>query len=1461
MRKFTLWLLILATSHCLAQTNKPTTATGPGTVTPLRLPTYGPNVSFYYQRTFSPSFAIQDTGSVNMSMPVEMVKVSTRYYDELGRPIETVARQVSAAKSDLVAPLWYDEFGRPSIQYMPYTQQTGNINDGLYKNGMLAADSAFYKSQFVNEQVYYGQQQFDGSPLNIPTKTMAPGNSWSGSGRGVSFSQRANTTADSVRLWTIAISSEDDVPATTQTYAAGSLMVQQITDEKGNKSVTYTDENGKTILTKVQLSTSPTTGHAGWLCTYYVYDEMNHVRLLIPPKAVEALNNATVNWNLATNAAINTNLCYGYWYDSRGRTIMSRVPGKGKTYAAFDKLDRQVMSQDANLRITNQWAFIIYDGQSRPRKTGLITSTLLKDTVIAQAAASTAYPTLTGSIYTTLSETFYDDYSWVSTYSSPVDGSLVTTNINSTNFNTAYNSSPDFSMAVAQSNRLRGAVTGSKRMIVGTGTYLWSSNIFDEFGRVIQTKETNYTGGTDVSTIQYNFSGQVLRTHVAHQKSGTNAQTHTLLTKYSYDHVGRPKTTIKNIDSKGDKIISQFWYNELGQLASKNFGTLEVQTYWYNIRGWLSGINAGSIGYTLNSNVHFAEALSYDYGFDSTQYNGSISGIKWQAAGDGITRSYGFGYDKTGRLNFADFNQQNSQGASWTKDKVDYAVSGISYDAGGNILAMKQRGLKVGSSSTVDSLTYQYFTNSNQLQKVSDAINDNSALGDFKDTSLTGDDYVYDAKGNTVKDYNRHMHTSTNGNGMTYNFLDKPDSIVIAGKGVIKYVYDAGGNQLQKTLKDDAGNKTVLTYISGFVYKATTTASGAGGVDTLQYVLNEVGQIRNAKKINSSTGATYFAYEYDYFIKDHLGNIRTVLTEGSDTATYAATMEAANATVENKLFDSVSTTQLAKPAGFDTDTSNHYVSRLNANTTINKRVGPAIVLKVMAGDKLTASTYAWYNTPVQSPGSQSSLLNSLSMLFADGVLGVTGKYVAAQQSAISSAAGPGITSLLTTKDGAYNSSSPKAFLNWVLLDNQFKYVTGGVSQVPVINSGTQKQVLTANIPTTISKNGYLYIYVSNESPQDVYFDNVTIKHYTGPLQQEQDYYPFNLPMAEICDKALLKQNTPYKGNGGVELEEDFGVQYYNTLFRKYDPQIGRFSSIDLLSEKYENLTPYNFAGSSPIILNDPSGANMRRPGNTDINGTSIYSDGEISSHDGFINILPDATGGIRAQKSSYTAADIMAMAEQLVKSGVSFDALFDATGKPVEEINFYFGDNQNLSAYSFAYDDAVIAADPACYVRDNLKLTMVSQSGQTCLPTILSYIDKEVFGGKRTRDDFINLVKKYITDNNLQVSTDIETDGVNLTLNQIKAFVGQNFDTKEYNEVGGVIGAVNSGYPIVTTVSTPEKDAFNNPIYHAVAVIGYQQIKDNYKIIYMDPAFGRTYSMTFLTFNQSLYVLPITNAK
>jgi hypothetical protein len=128
----------------------------------------------------------------------------------------------------------------------------------------------------------------------------------------------------------------------------------------------------------------------------------------------------------------------------------------------------------------------------------------------------------------------------------------------------------------------------------------------------------------------------------------------------------------------------------------------------------------------------------------------------------------------------------------------------------------------------------------------------------------------------------------------------------------------------------------------------------------------------------------------------------------------------------------------------------------------------------MAGDTLTASTYTWYSGTPQNPGSAPSLLNSLATLFASDVVGLpSAKFASAQQTAVSSAAGPGLTSLLSAKDAAYSTSAPKAFLNWALLDDRFNYVQGGVTQVPVI-SGTMSCIFHGDYEVKCTKIRTLY---------------------------------------------------------------------------------------------------------------------------------------------------------------------------------------------------------------------------------------------------------------------------------------------------------------------------------------------------------------------------------------------------
>jgi len=72
-------------------------------------------------------------------------------------------------------------------------------------------------------------------------------------------------------------------------------------------------------------------------------------------------------------------------------------------------------------------------------------------------------------------------------------------------------------------------------------------------------------------------------------------------------------------------------------------------------------------------------------------------------------------------------------------------------------------------------------------------------------------------------------------------------------------------------------------------------------------------------------------------------------------------------------------------------------------------------------------------------------------------------------------------------------------------------------------------------------------------------------------------------------KGLAYINNNAKFNSGTEFNDDLDIALYETPFRNYNAQIGRFQGIDKLSELTPSLTPMQFGGNNPISFNDPSG--------------------------------------------------------------------------------------------------------------------------------------------------------------------------------------------------------------------------------------------------------------------------------
>lgn len=1191
--------------------------------------------------------------------PFEVVQ-STQFMDGFGRTVQTVSKKTSPLQQDAVSFSDYDTWGRQVRQYLPFVSG----NNGLFKSNPLTLQANFYQAAYPGETGFYSEVSLENSPSQRVTKTMSPGSSWVGSSRGVSTLQLVNTATDAVRVWNVNLAA-GSLPASSATYTEGQLHKIIIKDERDAQIIEYKNKDGQIILKKAQMTASADPGsgsvHAGWICTYYVYDDYGNLRYILTPKVIEAIDGS---WTLTQNLA--DELCYRYEYDDFNRVIISKNPGTpsgsaGELWYIYDQRGRMVMRQDGNRRALHQWEYFRYDREDRPVATGLLTDNAnyanrtYHQNIAKNYSADPSYPDLSSYPHQVLTETYYDNYNW--TTAAGMAAALDQTNTSNTNiFLSPSNSVFPYPQPIVQTIMTRGLVTGSKTAVLDGGSqFLYSVTFYDDKGRIIQTQSTNLEG-TDKVTMQYGWSGMLLRSYYEQQKTTGRTQEHNVLTKMNYGHMGRLQSVSKKINSSistssspivingVEKTVATFTYNELGQLVNKKIGInpstnveLESLDFDYNVRGWLTGINKGFTQWGVTGR-YFGEEIGYDKTatasgatFANPSYIGTTSGVVWKSKGDAVPRKYDFAYDNVLQLTGAPY-QQSTGASSWASSYMDFSVNSMSYDLNGNIKSLNQNGFVLGGGPAIDNLNYYYQNTekSNKLQTVIDLSNNpTSKLGDFHYTGSktpSSVDYGYDNNGNRTSDINKSI------SAIEYNELGLPRLITIAGKGTIAYVYDAAGNKLRKRVLEPGaavtheGNsyvvdiETVTTYFgNGFVYLKKSFNNSAleelNVTDALQFISQEEGRARIVYPLYGQS--PYYAY--DYFIRDRLGNVRVTLTDEQQQDTYpAATLETSGVSAEKKFYQFTDAPSHIIPTSslpwWSLVSGNSYQNNnnipvppdptINPTATSSKlyklngqtgdRFGLGITLKVMAGDAISIfGKSVWHDNGATTNNSGyniSSILTSFIDAFAgtNVVLNstkgtVTGTLLNGNSPTIS-----GLNSILgaTPTPGG---QTPKAYINWILFDEQFKPVQSGGGFDPVSTSA--HQIKNHSLPgINISKSGYLYVYCSNESNQDVYFDNVQVIHTRSALIEEHHYYPAGLAMYALSSKAYnkLQVNFGYQGKEmqAGEFFDGTGLEEYDFAARYYDPQLGRWWNQDPANQFN---SPYNAMGNNWPNSIDPTG--------------------------------------------------------------------------------------------------------------------------------------------------------------------------------------------------------------------------------------------------------------------------------
>ena len=1187
------------------------------------------------------------------SLSADEKSSSTAYFDGIGRSMQSVIWQASPDKNDIVQPVQYDDFGREVRKYLPYSaaDQAGEYYPEAVKNPddyNSSEQFAFYqKADKVAHDPYpYAESRFESSPINRVLEQGAPGEEWQLSGgHTVKLVSRANTIEERVINWQYLYAEDKfgDVAADGY-YPAGQLYVTETENEDKQLVKEYKDKQGRVVLKDVRDENNEPH------YTYYVYDGFGNLRAVLQPAFKEAWEEAggsvqdpvdypgyeivsgdkTINdiseWTkfyvrrgaiLTLDKGIKTgknfdivledqlkplkkavlnDYVFTYHYDQRQRMVEKQVPGGGVTYLVYDQLDRLVLSQDAAQREDDQWVYTKYDQQNRPVLSGLWkdgerrSRGKLQDDVnkVSQYFEERDNEEFHG--YTTsqtfpqeveasevLTVTYYDDYTF-SFLTDDTDGKYAYQQPD------VKNPEGEFVFKPAPSYRVKGQVTGSKTKVLGRNEWIQAVSYYDLKYRNLQAISQNNQGGTDRQSSAYDFSGKL--THTLQQHQGIEQLS--ILKEFSYDHMGRLSRSWQTI-AEGTNgfaaeervLLVENEYNALGELIDKKLHSREGEgfkqsvDYRYNIRGWLTSINNSSLTQDEKNDDlgdFFGMELAYNEGFNldavKLNFNGNITAIKWSAnlgldAGDN-QRAYTYSYDGLNRIKTAGFHRK---GKAWAGEEA-YRVEVMEYDKNGNIIKLNRKG-EEGSYS--DILTYEYKKSGNRLYSATDGSKNEEG---FKDGNTAGDDYSYYKNGNLKEDKNKGISL------ITYNHLNLPQEIVFENGEEILYTYDAAGIKLSQLVMKEDGTTKFTEYVNGMVYQD----------EQLQFVQHEEGRVVYNKEEEQP-------FEYQYHLKDHLGNVRMSFTSEEKADTETATLEAASADKENSQFLNYEKVTKINADLFDhTDSGGTYYSQRLSGAP-KERIGLAKSLAVLPGDVVSAEVFAKYLDPDK---------NNWNPALAELMTSVAGGAAGVVVDGTGTGGGEFPFAGLLAKGG---TNGVKAYLNIVIFDKNFTFIDGGFISVGPEAKENGTNVAHQHLKTkafTITQPGFVYVWLSNENEEeltDVFFDDFTVTHQHSPVFQADDYYPFGLTFNSYVpgDKNKYLYN-------GKELQEDLGLGWYDYQARYYDPAIGRWHVIDPAADLMRRHSPYNYAFDNPIRFIDPDGM---FPGDFhDENGKKIGTDGK-----------------------------------------------------------------------------------------------------------------------------------------------------------------------------------------------------------------------------------------------------------
>ncbi|HEY5749429.1 MAG TPA: RHS repeat-associated core domain-containing protein [Chryseolinea sp.] len=954
------------------------------------------------------------------------------------------------------------------------------------------------------------------------------------------------------------------------------------TDQDDKQSVTFVNADGQTLAS----ATITSSGYDNW--NYTFYDAAGQIVGTMAPEGINP-------------PAVGTNFVTYFVYDNQGRLTETTSIDEGTSKFMYSADGKIRFSQSAQQRLDHKFSYTNYDFAGRPVELGEYTSEGSNTYAFNPAEEANTMPVSelvdkTLEIGQTIGEIVPANYANVLGISAKGNSD------HCHDYSFIVYDEVDGTSEAPQGNNLVGQVSKTQNNLGTT----WYS--YDEFGQIEWTKQLVTGLGTSYQTInyEYDYFGNV--TSVLYQVDQTK-----FFHFYEYDEnqrLTKVYTSRNGIKKQLEASYTYYLHGPLKRIELAN--NLQGIDYVYNIDGSLKLINhadpnldpgadgmtgehAGFMkdifGETLDYNTNDYTGADYDEGnlslsAYSDQFGGAVKAIRWHNRLDGDSpKTYAFTYDDQYQMIDADFgNMTGNEGSYGTDISPTHAYKeGVgTYSKNGNIKSLNRNGQ---TGNALAEYTYEYENNTtNRLHVVKNNGNE----------FLT---YLYDASGRMIRQTEKIDASNPDVLNISY---DPYGNIVEIKKNSVKlvaYTYDDRGNRALKTNYDEAGNVALKSF---YIYDASGNVlaiyeqEGSGTLELVEIPIYGVGRIGIHKQ---AEGITF------YEVPDHLGNVRGVIGKPSTLDVIATMEDNGQATMSNPrvqemaFFKNLASTAVSDPNMNHSEATSQvpnpsYSSYLKWQDGVadGDAIGPAIGLKVEAGDVIDASVWAKYKKSTPSFTHDDIVAGMASTLGGNYVGTARGLDVLSTATQIFQ---NGITSavIATANNNESDDLIPYAYLYYVLYDRNFVPIpgTGARQRVTALGGFSEGNEAFSSheqisLPTiNVTSPGYIYIFVSNESENtEVWFDDLHVIQQRSNFVTGADYYPFGLPLE---NRQVTREDYRYDYQGQFS-EKDLATGWNEFELRMYDANIGRWINPDPYGQM---VSPYLAYGNNPSINTDPDG--------------------------------------------------------------------------------------------------------------------------------------------------------------------------------------------------------------------------------------------------------------------------------